>query len=358
MMPVGKPIAFNGNIRKLEANAFGFFYCKIISPSFLLHPILQRRINTVNGVRTIAGLGTWEGWIYSEEMDNAIKYGYKFEILRGYLFEKGNIFSAYVNKMFELRSQYPKCDPMNQIAKLLNNSLYGKFGMKDEMTRAEVITITNEVEQIEFDKMIDALGTDIQDIIKFDNNYIVIKKDFVDLYYNEKLDMFHGTDVNVGIASAITAEARIHMTYFKNNPNFNLYYSDTDSAFLDKELPDNMVGKDLGQVKLENTINKAVFLAPKVYALETNDKTIIKVKGLTHEEINKLSFNDIEALLIKDSSKEFNQEKWFKNMLQGEISIENQIYTLKQTSNKRESIYVENIFNSTKPYKYNNIEKS
>jgi hypothetical protein len=39
-MPIGKPIAFNGDIRQVEADAFGFFYCKITSPEFLEHPIL------------------------------------------------------------------------------------------------------------------------------------------------------------------------------------------------------------------------------------------------------------------------------------------------------------------------------
>jgi len=83
-MPVGKPKVLDGDIRKIESDAYGYFYCKITSPSYLEHPIIQRSIKTSNGIRTIAGLGTWEGWIFSEEMDNAIKYGYTFEILRGY----------------------------------------------------------------------------------------------------------------------------------------------------------------------------------------------------------------------------------------------------------------------------------
>jgi hypothetical protein len=77
-MPVGQPVAFVGDIRKIDPNAFGFFYCKIISPEYLEHPILQRRIKVRGGLRTIAGLGTWHGWIFSEEMDNAMKYGYHF----------------------------------------------------------------------------------------------------------------------------------------------------------------------------------------------------------------------------------------------------------------------------------------
>jgi len=78
MMPVGKPIAFDGDIRQVEPDAFGFFYCKIKNTKYLEHPILQRRIKTAEGIRTIAALGTWEGWIYSAEMDNAVNYGYQF----------------------------------------------------------------------------------------------------------------------------------------------------------------------------------------------------------------------------------------------------------------------------------------
>lgn len=65
----------------------------------------------------------------------------------------------------------------------------------------------------------------------------------------------------------MTAAARVFMSYLKFNPEFNLYYSDTDSIVIDKELPVAMVGDSLGQVKLEHTIKQAVFLAPKVYCL-------------------------------------------------------------------------------------------
>ena len=54
-MPIGKPIAFDGDIRKVEQEAYGFFYCNITSPDYLEHPLLQRRIKTASGLRTIAG---------------------------------------------------------------------------------------------------------------------------------------------------------------------------------------------------------------------------------------------------------------------------------------------------------------
>lgn len=71
-MPIGKPVVFEGNILKYEPEAFGFFYCKITSPTFINHPILQRRIKTASplggGLRTIAGLGSWQGWIFSQKL--------------------------------------------------------------------------------------------------------------------------------------------------------------------------------------------------------------------------------------------------------------------------------------------------
>ena len=44
-------------------------------------------------------------------------------------------------------------------------------------------------------------------------------------------------------------------------------------------------------MKLENVLTKAIFLAPKVYYLETeNGKVIYKVKGLSHDV--ELNLND------------------------------------------------------------------
>jgi hypothetical protein len=103
-MPVGKAKFFKGDIRRVNPDAFGVFYCKITSPEFLLHPILQRKINTSNGIRTVAGLGSWEGCYNSLELDNALKYGYQFEILYGYLYDKAYIFKDYVTVMTALRS--------------------------------------------------------------------------------------------------------------------------------------------------------------------------------------------------------------------------------------------------------------
>lgn len=57
-MPIGKPTYFEGDITKFNENAFGFFYCKIKTPDNLLHPIIQTRVKSNEGIRTIAPLGS------------------------------------------------------------------------------------------------------------------------------------------------------------------------------------------------------------------------------------------------------------------------------------------------------------
>ena len=41
-------------------------------------------------------------------------------------------------------------------------------------------------------------------------------------------------NINIAIAAAITSYARIYMAQFKNSNDFKLYYSDTDSIYIDK----------------------------------------------------------------------------------------------------------------------------
>jgi hypothetical protein len=197
--------------------------------------------------------------------------------------------------LYELRLNYPKSNPLNLIAKLLLNSLYGKFGMLDSFPNIEIMEKNKATEFIE-----NVSDVDVKFIELGDKDMVIYRKHLKDV--NTLLDGHKEThNVSIAVASAITAYARIHMTQFKNNSEFKLYYSDTDSAYFDKALLDYLVNnKILGKMKLEHIINKAIFLAPKVYYLETeNGKVIYKVKGLSHDI--ELTFDDFKTLLNKES---------------------------------------------------------
>ena len=76
---------------------------------------------------------------------------------------------------------------------------------------------------------------------------------------------------------------------------YKLYYSDTDSIYISKPLSEDLVSNtELGKMKLEYIAKKAVFLAPKVYGLITNnDEKIIKVKGITKPRYEEYKFRSI-----------------------------------------------------------------
>jgi DNA polymerase type B, organellar and viral len=339
LMPVGVPTYFEGDIIRMNKDAFGFFYCKITAPDNIKHPILQTHVKTNNGIRTISPVGTWEDMIFSEEMNNAMKYGYTFEILWGYTFDSANIFKEYVDFLYKLRSEYPKSHPLNYIAKILLNSLYGRLGMDDNFPEIKII---HKDYYADFEnKFLD----DIIDKVELDESWLVF-------YKSTNLDDISSHNVSIGIAAAITAYSRIHMSQFKNNPNINLYYSDTDSIYTDSELDETLINnKVLGKLKLEHVANRAIFLTPKVYCLELeNGETLYKAKGLKHEI--ELTFDDFKKLLFKDVFIEKTQTKWFRKLSDAKINLLEELYTLKLNENKRAVVFDKNNkFVSTKAYK-------
>jgi len=341
-MPVGKIKFFEGNILKINPKAFGFFECIITAPKNLKHPILQTKIDTGNGIRTISPLGTWTGIYFSEEIYNAMKYGYKFEILRGYTFERKNIFKEYVSDLYKIKESHSKNDPMYLISKLLMNSLYGRFGMN------EIFFIHEIIDDIKLNHYIDKYS--INEIIPLNNNKILISYFDINIKDNIMLSNKTYSNISIGIVAAITAYARIHMTQFKNNPDYNLYYTNTDSIYIDRPLHNKFIGKALGLMKLEYNFIEATFLAPKVYGGLYFDngqlKSITKVKGFK----DKLDYYDLKSLLNKDKSLSLPQDKWFKDLSLGNITIKDQLYTLLPTENKRKLIYTDNLLIDTKPF--------
>ena len=88
----------------------------------------------------------------------------------------------------------------------------------------------------------------IEDWIDVDQDYILVT------YRSNEESRVEDVEYSnsIAIASAITAYARVFMSQFKNNPYIELYYTDTDSIFIKGELPNDMIGTELGKFKLEN----------------------------------------------------------------------------------------------------------
>ena len=94
---------FVGDISLINSDPFGFFEVEVTCPDNLKHPILPVKFDTGSGIISLYPTGMWQGWYNSEELKNAAKYGYSYKILRGYIFNRQEIFVDYVNDLFKIR---------------------------------------------------------------------------------------------------------------------------------------------------------------------------------------------------------------------------------------------------------------
>jgi hypothetical protein len=148
----------------------------------------------------------------------------------------------------------------------------------------------------------------------------------------ELTSSFRSLKSHVGIAAAVTAYSRIEMIKFKTSlakQGINLYYTDTDSIFVDGELPQQLVGNELGLMKDElggGYIKKAYFLGIKKYGyIDNHDKIHSVFSGV---ERNSLTWEDIENIskgftIVKPSPARF-----YKNLNNLNIKIK---YSLETT---------------------------
>lgn len=270
-------------------------------------------------------------------MDVAIRFGYKINIIKGYKFKEQNIFDKYVETMYQMRLKYKKGSPLNLLAKLLMNSLYGKFAMKPYHSVVGMYNTSTEEGRQQLQDMMKSHGETFQDFFEIGDYTVVVRKNVSNITYDHKTEMYNGSDVNIAIGSAITAGGRYYLAPLRLSKEHTLYYSDTDSLVVDKPLDPRLINLEIGFFKLEYIIRRAVFLAPKVYGFVTEEgETVIKVKGVSKKEVSSMTIETLEGLLVKDATSryltEISQNKWFKDLMKGEISIDDVAYRLKITS--------------------------
>lgn len=147
------------------------------------------------------------------------------------------------------------------------NQLYGYFGRSLDLIETINIHIS-DLENYMFSYI-------IENVIEVNDEILVLLiKSNLDSEFVKKLNATLITKnkfkcnqtivrSNVAIASAVTAYARIHMIPFKNNSDYKLFYSDTDSIYINKPLDNSFISdKELGFMKLESINTKGIFFSP------------------------------------------------------------------------------------------------
>jgi hypothetical protein len=183
---------------------------------------------------------------------------YNLEYFRGWKFKSTNmIFKEYIDKWIDIKNQatLDKNNGLRTIAKLMLNSLYGKFAI-NPLVKSKMPTFDGE-------------------LIHYVNGKETTRN-----------------PIYVAVASFITAYAR-NITISSAQANFNRFiYADTDSLHLvGEDIPlgleiDNV---KLGAWKLEGEFDKAKFLRAKSYIERIDNQLHVTCAGMPktcHENIN------------------------------------------------------------------------
>lgn len=380
----GEYIYFNKNNRYVKDKYLGYLECIIYIPKKIkIPPICFRQDNG----RLIQAHGYLKGVWFTKEIDFAIEKGCVlikvYKVL--HYNESVKMFDNFVEDLYNKRMNSNNSID-KKLYKNILNSLYGRFGIRMD----ETFFVWDEnsdddclYEYFSFEKNI--FGEN-KEIIEYEVDHDLYKNidrnNLTDEEYLKINKLYHSSVLiksikgnSVHIAAAISSYARIKLLkdiyyiYDYYNNDVNIYYYDTDSIILNKELPLKMIDeKMLGKYKLENNIIRGIFIAPKTYYLEVQDKKkdikkIRKWKSLNAELKDKMNYDfykkclnkNFENIILLKNSPINKKIKMF------EIIEQDKKYTINFGENdKYEKIYDDNEdFIKTKPLyiEKNEIEK-
>lgn len=224
--------------------------------------------------------GRWSGCYTTPEIKYAESLGYKFTPKRAIFWtQRGKIFTKYVNHFYGYKQN--ATGAKKEIAKLLLNSLYGKFGQRRKLRRVKYR------HEIDDDCLIDYLCIDEARGI-----------------YSDDYEFWGNRNIQVQVSAFVTGYARIYMhRLIKEIGEPHVYYMDTDSLITDRPFSSERISHALGDLKLEHHMNEGVFIAPKTYGWRSGDNIFIKIKGVPRELLKSVSLTDLENVITGDSLK-------------------------------------------------------
>jgi hypothetical protein len=335
-MPVGTPTLVPLTIEQFERGEFfGYLWARVEAPADLYIGLMPIRYQG----RLICPGGSFGGYFFSEELRFALKNGYRLlGIEQAWEFQRGeNTFRDLIGTLndMKVRAQKDGKPVLRNIAKLMMNSMYGRFGMHIE----EEITVLTTLEGL-------------NSLIAV--NRVLESKKIGDLYLVSYVpqaplgEQVVGTrevrpsrpmETNVPIAAAVTAYSRIIINGYKLDAlkaGLQVYYSDTDSLVINGELPPGLVDpSELGLLKLEHIILEAYFVAPKIYWLKTEEGEVAKCKGypgnLTREQIE---------TLYRGEGLDLQVTRWVRSLPDQTVETRlNVPYHIAPLFNKRQKVY-------------------
>lgn len=251
-MPVGPGVVEQGkhvNEKFVYTNAklkTGIVDCTVHIPHDCYLPPLPIK---AKGGKLKFPVGTFRGTWDTAELTLLKQVGGRIlQVHSSAWFDEATIFTGFVRAIYKYRDKsMPNWNKgMDWIAKILLNAAYGKFAMREERSRFVI-----HPDDVEGKTPIDFNSDIWSEDVKVTPSYIVPQ-----------------------LAVHITALARRQLWTILNDVVKNggrIYYCDTDSVVCSGVKLDT--GKQLGALKLENTITRAEFVLPKLYLIETEEES-------------------------------------------------------------------------------------
>ena len=332
--------------KKYRKDLYGLIKCKVLAPKRLYHPILPQCIKTDSYEKLIftlckrcaekmeqnecnhtdnerAFIGTWT----TDEVSKAVDKGYKvLEVYEVWHFAKtsDDLFKGYIRRFMKIKLESSKYDfktkeeetsfkakikgsldidvenfkfnaGLRSISKLCLNSLWGKFGQRNNMVQTKYVTEVSEFYEILLDDRLD------------DVNFHFINDNMVQMTYNFK-DQFvdNHNSTNIFIACFTTSHARLMLYEKLEYLDRQVLYFDTDSIiYIDDGTKKIETGDTLGCLTDElsgKVITNFVSTGPKSYSFiygNNEQKSAIKGFTLNHENNSILNHDSMKQIVKK-----------------------------------------------------------
>jgi len=140
-------------------------------------------------------------------------------------------------------------------------------------------------------------------------------------------------NVSVVVSSAITSYSNLYMTKIKLlilSLGGEVYYTDTDSIVTNIKLPQECLGKELGEFKEEYKVLRGYFISAKLYCLvyldkQGNERVKVKSKGVENSKFTEKDFikllRNVNIKAVKNESKKSYTEGFVTIGVNNDITI-------------------------------------
>ena len=246
--PVGTP----GVALTFHPDKIGCYHVTFDQADRTIPPLLWEK-NDINGLEfKYSG----EGHFFDAELRLAMEHGVKIDIIKGYVWiHSVYLFREFVDYYYNLR-QANRGNAMDYICKILLNSLYGKFGQKENKS------VLRRLDYFEVKELC------------LDDNATVRPYDVDRGLY----EVAHDRNINhrvINIAAQVTSLARTALNREIIKHAGTVVYCDTDSLHLKDTLPKKQISKKLGKWKAEDS-GEGIYTGRKQYSI--GDK--VRFKGV------------------------------------------------------------------------------